>query len=138
MNEPEFLPEASDDVEKTIYDALRAYNIGRFGPSGYKALQIVLRNSEGQVTGGLIGETSRGWAFIRLLFVPEELRGQGIAKRMLSMVETEARARGCIGMQIDTMSPEALTLYQRFGFEIAGKLSGLSSGQDLTWLTKRL
>lgn len=135
---PELLDGADEDAEKVIYDALKAYNIDRFGPSNHKSLHIVLRDGDGRVTGGLIGETARGWLFIRLLFVPEQQRGQGLALRMLSMAEEEARKRGCTGMQIDTMSPDALKLYRRYGFEIAGSLVGLRDGHDLTWLTKRL
>lgn len=134
----DLLPEADKDAEKAVYDALRAYNIDRFGPSGYKALHIVLRDDEGKVVGGLMGETARGWLFIKLLFVPKEQRGKGLATRMLQMAENEARARECVGMQIDTMSPEALTLYLRYGFMIAGRIEGLAGGHDLIWLTRRI
>lgn len=138
LPEPELLHEASEEAEKAIYEALRGYNVGRFGPSGYRKLQIVLKDNAGAVIGGLSGETSRGWLFIRLLFVPEEWRGQGIATRLLEMAEAEARQRGCTGIQIDTMSPEALRLYRRFGFAIAGEVPDLTGGLTLTWLTKRL
>ena len=138
MTTIDLLPEADKDAEKAVYDALRAYNIDRFGPSGYKALQIALRDNEGKVIGGLMGETARGWLFIKLLFVPEEQRGKGLATRMLQMAEDEARVRGCTGMQIDTMSPEALALYLRYAFRIAGRIEGLSGGHDLIWLTRRI
>lgn len=138
MTTIDLLPEADKDAENAVYDALRTYNIDRFGPSGYKALQIALRDNEGKIIGGLMGETARGWLFIKLLFVPEEQRGKGLATRMLQMAEDEARARGCTGMQIDTMSPEALALYLRYGFTIAGRIEGLKGGHDLIWLTRRI
>lgn len=138
LPELELLQEASENAEKAIYEALRGYNVERFGPSGYRKLQIVLKDDGGAITGGLSGETSRGWLFIRLLYVPEEWRGRGLGLRLLEMAEAEARRRGCTGMQIDTMSPEALRLYQRFGFAIAGEMPDLTGGLTLTWLTKRL
>lgn len=136
--EPELLEQADDEAQKAIYDRLRAYNLDRFGPSGYKALQIVLRDDADAVTGGIVGETARGWLFIKLLFVPEEARGQGLAQRLLTMAETEAQRRGCTGAQIDTMNPQALKLYQKAGYEIAGRVPDMTGGISLTWLIKRL
>ncbi|MCX8996603.1 GNAT family N-acetyltransferase [Rhizobiaceae bacterium BDR2-2] len=138
MPEPELLADADEAAEDAVYSALRAYNIDRFGPSDQKPLQIVLRDGEGNVIGGLTGETARGWLFVKLLYVPEACRGRGLATRLLALAEEEARKRGCTGMQIDTMNPDALRLYRRYGFEIAGTLGALKGGHTLTWLANRI
>ena len=136
---PEFvLSDTADaDSEATILVALKAYNIGRFGESDRRELVISLRDEKGQTTGGLVGYTGRGWLYISLLFVPDELRGQGIGPKLLTMAEDGARHRGCMGAYIDTMSPDALKVYLRHGFTKIGELDHLAGGHVLTWLAKR-
>ncbi len=87
-------------------------------------------------SGGLVGYTGRGWLYVSMLYIPEDLRGQGLATRMLTMSEDEARKRGCIGGYIDTMNPEALSLYRKLGYTEIGKLDALSGGHVVTWLAK--
>lgn len=128
---------ADADAEKAIRDPLVAYNLARFGQSDKRELNITIRDDDNNVTGGLVGNTGRGWLYVQLLFVPETMRGQGTAAKLLAMAEEEARKRGCIGAYIDTMNPDALRLYQRCGFTQIGALGPLSTGQSITWLEKR-
>lgn len=136
---PEFVlsDTADKDNQAAILDALKAYNVGRFGESDRRELSISLQDSDSKTTRGLVGYTGRGWLYISLLFVPEELRGQGIGPKLLTMAEGEARNRGCIGVYIDTMSPDALKIYLRHGFSRIGELDHLAGGHIVTWLAKR-
>lgn len=128
---------ADAEVEKAIREPLVAYNIARFGESDKRELNITIRDEANTVTGGLVGHTARGWLYVQLLFVPETMRGQGTASKLLAMAEDEARKRGCVGAYIDTMNPDALRTYERYGFTKIGTLGPLSSGQSITWLEKR-
>lgn len=128
---------ANAEVEKAIREPLVAYNIARFGESDKRELNITIRDEDNTVTGGLVGHTARGWLYVQLLFVPETMRGQGTASKLLAMAEDEARKRGCVGAYIDTMNPDALRTYERCGFTKIGTLGPLSSGQSITWLEKR-
>ncbi|MFP3570701.1 GNAT family N-acetyltransferase, partial [Paraburkholderia sp. SIMBA_030] len=56
---------------------------------------------------------------------------------LLEMAEDEAKRRGCIGAFIDTMSPDALKVYQRYGYETIGVLGEFAGGHTFTWLKKR-
>ncbi|EPR23132.1 acetyltransferase [Agrobacterium sp. JL28] len=128
---------ADAEVEKSIRDPLVAYNLARFGESDKRELNITIRDDDNTVTGGLVGYTARGWLYVQLLFVPEAMRGQGTAPKLLAMAEEEARKRGCMGAYIDTMNPDALRTYERYGFTKIGSLAPLSTGQTITWLEKR-
>jgi len=129
--------EADDEAEAFIGKAIRNWNIARFGESNKRGLNILLHDGDGTVTGGLIGHTARGWLFVAMLFVPEALRGQGLARRLLALAEDEARRRGCLGAMIDTMNPDALRLYRKAGYEISGTSPAFDSGHCITWLAKR-
>jgi GNAT superfamily N-acetyltransferase len=122
---------------KKIADPLIAYNIKTFGESGRQSLAIRLRDDAGEISGGLVGYTARGWLYVEMLFVPEVLRAQGMAGRLLQLAEDEARARGCIGSYIDTMNPQARRVYVRQGYAPVGEIQGLSGEHTLTLLAKR-
>ncbi|WP_052182729.1 GNAT family N-acetyltransferase [Rhizobium sp. YS-1r] len=123
--------------EEIILDRLKEYNVDTFGGSGRRELAVPLYNPDGNLVGGLTGYTGRGWLYISMLYIPEELRGRGLAGRMLEMAETEARSRGCVGAYIDTMNPRALKLYRKQGYSEIGSLNGLTGGHTVTWLEKR-
>lgn len=125
------------EEETIILDRLKAYNLQQFGESGRRELTVPIYDDEGRITGGLVGYTGRGWLYVSMLYVPEDLRGRGIATRMLSLAEDEARARGCLGAYIDTMNPQALKLYRKLGYTEIGKLDHLAGGHLVTWLAKR-
>lgn len=125
------------EEEEIILDRLKAYNIERFGRSDRRELAVPIYNAEGKVIGGLTGYTGRGWLYVAMLYVPDELRGQGLAAHMLDLAETEARVRGCIGAYIDTMNPDALRVYRKQGYVDIGSLNGLAGGHSVTWLQKR-
>ncbi|NSY17620.1 GNAT family N-acetyltransferase [Neorhizobium sp. AL 9.2.2] len=127
----------SQQDEDIILDKLKAFNIECFGASDRRELAIPLRDTAGDIAGGLVGYTGRGWLYISMLFIPELMRAKGLAARLMTMAEAEAAKRGCIGAYIDTMNPAALALYLKLGYQPIGKLEGLAGGHDVTWLEKR-
>lgn len=127
----------SPEDEKAVETPLVAYNIETFGKSDKRDLSILLRDAEGKVEGGLIGYTARSWLYVRLLFVPESARGEGLGPRMLALAEEEARRRGCIGAYLDTMNPKARQTYLRCGYTVIGEHGPLTGGMSITWLSKR-
>lgn len=137
MNYDIEISDGSDDVAKdSILGALKTYNINRFGPAEWKDIVISLKDDTGNVIGGLAGHTARGWLYTALLFIPAELRGQNLGPKILGMAEEEARKRGCKGAYIDTMNPDALTIYQKCGYEIFGQIEDFGETMSLTYLKK--
>lgn len=128
---------ATPAEEKAISERLQAYSNENFGTSDRRELAIILYDPMGNPEGGLIGRTARGWLYVQMLFVPDHRRGQGLASRMLQMAEREAKIRGCLGSYLDTMSPQALGLYRKQGYEIIGQLEDLAGGHTISWLKKR-
>lgn len=127
------------EVEKeTIYSSLVAHNAVMLGASPATPLYIPLKTADGTVDGGLIGTTRRGWLNVDYLYVPERLRGQGVAAALLQMAEDEARRRGCKGAFIDTANPAARRVYERQGYEILGTLEGYTESHSITWMRKML
>lgn len=128
----------SDGDMAVIMTGLTAFNTVDVGASDRRPLAVLIRGDEDQVIGGMFGYTGWGWLFTQWLFVPEDLRGQGMAGRMLAKAEAEAIARGCHGAWIDTFNPQALRAYQRQGYRIFGELPDFPPGRSRTFLQKRL
>ncbi|MHC2219090.1 GNAT family N-acetyltransferase [Rhizobium leguminosarum] len=137
---PEFELTASPSPEElaVITDALSASNNSDVGPSDRRQLAVLIRDTDGKVTGGLSGFTAWGWLFTQMLYIPDTLRGTGISGNILAKAEEEARARGCRGAWIDTFSPQALRVYLRQGYEIFGELKDFPEGRTRRFLRKSL
>lgn len=72
------------------------------------------RNAEGYADGD---------AELKRMFVIEEMRGRGIARRVLAALEEDARAAGRTRMVLETgpRQPEAVALYTSSGYEPCAK-----------------
>ncbi|MBB3655164.1 GNAT superfamily N-acetyltransferase [Rhizobium sp. BK650] len=137
---PEFELTASPSPEDlaVIADGLTAFNAADVGPSERQPLAVLIHDTDGKVSGGLSGFTAWGWLFVQMLYIPDMLRGSGIAGKMLAEAEEEAAARGCRGAWIDTFNPHALSAYKRQGYEVFGELPDFPAGRTRTFLKKML
>lgn len=122
-----------------IGQGLTAFNAADVGPSERRPLAVLVGgpDAEGK-RGGLSGYTAWGWLFVQWLWLPEDLRGQGIAGRMLAAAEEEAIRRGCHGAWIDTFNPQARRAYERQGYEAFGELPDFPPGRSRVFLKKQL
>jgi len=104
-----------------------------------RPLGIVAKSDEGQVVGGLLGETQFAWLKIAIMAVAPERRGKGIGKALVAEAEREAIARGCRYAYVDTMEYQAPRFYEAWGYTIVGRLDDWDShGHAKLFLTKRL
>jgi GNAT superfamily N-acetyltransferase len=134
------LAEPTPEVHRTILERIRAFNAALFRderPGENLALAIRDPGTE-EIVGGLWGRTAGGWLAVELIFVPEPLRGRGLATRLVTMAESEALARGCHSAWLDTLNPDALRLYERLGYRRFGELKDYPRGGSRYFLQKEL
>lgn len=127
-----------DPVWEAVGMGLHHYNIQQAGPDKTKSLCFVLLSPEQQILGGIIGETHWGWLYISLMFIKEELRGQGYGHQLLTLAEEEARQRGATHAYLDTFSFQAPKFYQQHGYQVFGELPDFPTGQTRYYLKKDL
>lgn len=134
------LAEAEDPATaRAVLDGLNAHNAAAAGPHGFRPLTLTVRRpGEDCPAGGLIGHTFYGWLHVKLFYLPEDLRGRGLGAALLRRAEAEARARGCVGVHLDTFSFQARPFYERQGYAVFGTVEDHPPGHRRHFLAKRL
>ncbi|WEX75861.1 GNAT family N-acetyltransferase [Sinorhizobium numidicum] len=127
----------ADDI-RAIVATLDAYNNANSGMADRPGFAVLIRDPETRATiGGLYATDGYGWAFVRYLAIPEEYRGSGLGRRLIAEAETIAKARGYVGMWLDTFEFQARPFYEKLGFELFGELEGGSGAIPRYFLKKR-
>ncbi|MGG4344112.1 GNAT family N-acetyltransferase [Paenibacillus lautus] len=88
----------------------------------YQEVNLLLRNADGQILGGIVGEICWNWLEIHYLFVDEPYRKSGYGARLLNEVEKIAIENQCEFAKLDTLSFQALDFYIKQGYEVYGKI----------------
>jgi GNAT superfamily N-acetyltransferase len=118
---------------------LTAHAEAAVGKSGYRPLNLTVRRpGDPAPAGGLAAFTFFRWLFVRLFYLPEDLRGGGLGAELLARAEREAVARGCIGAWLDTFSFQARPFYEKQGYRVFGTLDEFPPGHSRHYLMKRL
>jgi GNAT superfamily N-acetyltransferase len=125
------------DGRETIHKLLIIYNLRNGPPPNFQLLGILLKDDAGRTIGGLWGRSAYEWLFVELLFVPDELRGQGLGSSLMHQAEEIARTRNCIGVWLDTFDFQALPFYQKLGYALFGELKDHPRGISQYWLQRR-
>lgn len=121
-----------------VFEALQQFNFRQVGNDKHQLLRIFTRNENGELVGGLLGDTYWGWLYIAIVWVREDCRKQGLGKQMLARAEAEAVQRGCLHAHLDTMDFQAPDFYLRLGYTIWGELEDLPRGHRRIFLKKAL
>ncbi len=131
--------EAVDNPEWAIIGGgISAYNRQQAGPDNGKSFCFVVKAPDGEVAGGVIGATFWNWLYIDLMWLKEELRGQGYGRQLLTLAEEEGRRRGATHAHLDTFSFQAPGFYQKQGYEVFGELKDFPPGHTRYFMVKEL
>jgi len=132
------LEKPDDSAWEVIGGGISDFNLSHVGSDAATPLCVVLRDKTGATLGGLIGDTYYGWFYISLMYLREDLRGQGYGERILERAEEEARKRGVKEVYLDTFSFQAPGFYQKLGYRVFGELVDFPPGHTRHFMTKRL
>ncbi|MBP1041760.1 GNAT family N-acetyltransferase [Vagococcus sp. BWB3-3] len=92
-----------------------------------------------QFLGGLTGSIVWNHLHISLLGVDPTIRQGGIGSALIKAAESSAREKGCHLMIVETMSWQAPRFYEKNGFTLFGKVTGLpNDNQSKLYLVKYL
>jgi len=120
-----------DDVsflEARVADA----TVEATGHRDQRELAVFVRR-DGAPVAGIYGWTWGGCCELQSLWVDPSLRGRGLATRLLTAAEDEARRRGCHQVVLFTHDTQAPGLYARRGYETVGTVDGYPAGHSAHW-----
>jgi len=121
-----------------IGQGISDYNAQQAGDDQGQNLCFVLKGPGDAVEGGVIAAVYWDWLYVNLMWLKEELRGQGYGARLLQMAEDEARQRGAKHAYLDTFSFQAPEFYKKYGYRVFGELPDFPQGHVRYFLVKDL
>lgn len=127
--------------DTTESDYIRQKLYALHGGPGHAALESVnlyLRDPDGGVCGGLLGQMYWNCMFADILWVDPQYRGMGYGRRLMNELEAVARGRGLDLIHLDAPGDAAAEFHSRLGFEVYGTLDDTPIGRRRYFMVKRL
>ena len=129
-------PDEAD--RRRVIDGLVGFNSGLAPPEEWRRVGAFVRDAEGAVVGGAIGETHWNWLFVSHLWLDEGIRGRGLGRDLMRALEETAVGASCSCIHLDTHDFQALPFYEHLGFEQFGSLDDYPTGHTRHFLWKRI
>ena len=107
-------------------------------PRNYREFGVVLRDDIGNAVGGITCNTVWDWLQISVLWIPDDLRGQGFGHQLLERAEELGRALGCRFARLNTFDFEAREFYESHGYTIRSQTDDFPTGHTQYHLAKEL
>ena len=117
-----------DSVWEIIGDGLSKFNQEKAGLKRTPPIAVVIRDEQQKIKGGLFGNSDWDVFNIDTVWVTEELRGQGLGRRLFELSEKVAIERGCKIAVLMTISFQAREFYEKQGYKVFGQLEGFPAG----------
>lgn len=131
--------EPSDpSVNDVIHAGLRSFNRAMADWPERQHFNVVLRDAENRVRGGLLASLSADVLRIDDLFIDEAFRRSGCGEKLMALAEAEGRRRGARLACVKTFSWQARPFYEKLGYVVFAELPCRGGAQRLFWLKKSL
>lgn len=128
---------SSEDIQR-LGQGLTNHALPHTPAPGFQSIAVLLRDEDGKVIGGIWGYINWNWLSIGLVWLSEELRGQGYGKQLMRKLEDEAKTRGCQHAHLDTFSYQARPFYENLGYELFATLDNYPPGHQRFFPKKKL
>jgi ribosomal protein S18 acetylase RimI-like enzyme len=123
---------------KTIDDGLDHFNQNAADFTTSLKFVCIARLSSGSIVGGALARWWGQCCELQQIWVDKDHRSVGIGRRLVQMVEGEARVRGCALLYLDTFSFQAPAFYLKLGYEVACELKGFPNNVSKFVMRKSL
>jgi len=131
-------PNPSPEAVERLSEGLTEHALPTTGVRGFLPIAVFARDEESRIVGGAAGLLNWSWLHVSLLWVHEDLRGQGLGSKLLRSLEAVGRDRGCLHAHLDTFSYQAKPFYEREGYFEFARLRDYPPGHDRIFLRKDL
>lgn len=140
MNKLEIEPCESENIKKII-DGINDYNLNIVPAvsAHWTPLEFVIKDKVGkEIAGILAGIGYWNGLEIKILWVDENFRNNGLATKLLNYVETTAKEKGATISMLDTFDFQAPGFYLKNGYHQIGEINDFPKGHKRIYFSKKL
>ncbi len=124
-------------IRQRMTEYNREQTNGEYDKPGIE-INLVLKDSEGNVVGGISASTQVRVMYLETLWVADEYRKRGYGRDLVLAAENAGLEKGCITSHTWSLSFQAPGFYQKIGYELLGIYDGYPDGITESVLGKRL
>jgi GNAT superfamily N-acetyltransferase len=127
-----------ETVDQAVHAGLRAFNRALVDWPERQRFNVVLRDTEGRVRGGILASVNFDVLVVEDVFVEENCRGGGHGAALMALTEQEGRRRGARLASVATFSWQARPFYEKLGYTVYAELPYNNGTYTLYSLKKSL
>jgi GNAT superfamily N-acetyltransferase len=129
----------TDEIKDRIHQGFNNWAISQMGVNklAEDAIAFEMYNNSSFI-GAIIVQHFWGQLYIKLLYVEQQYRGQGISIKLMNHALKYAKEQGCTFAFLETFSFQALGLYLKLGFILEYTRHGYANGVSFHYLRKDL
>jgi GNAT superfamily N-acetyltransferase len=94
------------------------YTITPIDSDLFVGINLVLKDADMAVQGGIVGKTDTNIAYIEHLWVGEAHQRKDLGTRLLRQFEAIAHAKGCYKVLVDTFDTQAPVFYEKNAYQL--------------------
>jgi len=124
--------------EKLLFEGLNQHGHETKAMSPIQPFVILVKDKNGNTVGGAKGQTYYGCLYVDILWIEKELRHLGLGTTLMSEAEKIGKEKKCTFATVNTMDWEALSFYQKLGYQIEFVRGGYVKESKMYFLRKSL
>jgi GNAT superfamily N-acetyltransferase len=142
--QPEFETQITTATEadiKIVVNGINSYNLAKHPTQAptWTPLEFAAKDKNGTLMGGVLGGIGYWNGLeIKLLWVDEKYRNQGLGTQILEHMEQAAKSKGAVISMLDTFDFQAEGFYLKNGYTPIGEIKEFPKGHRRIYFSKRL
>jgi len=128
----------SDADFESLRLGLKNYNESFTGPVFSEKVSSFIKNDNGLVVGGILGEINWDWMHIQGLWIDHSIRKTGWGSKLLAHFEQYTLSKSITNIRLETTSFQALDFYLKCGYSVFGELPNMPIGHISYFLQKHI
>ena len=127
-----------DGVQKALMAGIKGFNNAAVPNLNSHKIVAAIRDDAGKVVGGVAGALAGDSVYMEVVWNDEAVRGTGLGRETMRLVEERARELGAREAWLYTMSFQAKPFYEKLGYAQFAELDWLDGQHKRHFMRKDL
>jgi N-acetylglutamate synthase-like GNAT family acetyltransferase len=127
-----------DGVQQALIAGIKVFNNAAVPNLNSHKIVAAIRDDTGTVVGGVVGALGGDSVYMEVVWNDDSVRGTGMGREMMLLVEAEAKRLGAREAWLYTMSFQAKPFYEKLGYTQFGELDWLDGKHKRHFMRKDL